>query len=286
MIQVKAFFEKDTSTLTYVVWDPKTLDAVVIDPVLGYDAVAVRTDTAAVDEVGDFVQAQGLTLRWVLETHVHADHLSGSQVLKERFGAGVVIGEHIRDVQAVFSGVFNMQDHFAADGAQFDRLVAHGETLPAGSLDILAIHTPGHTPACVTWKIGDSVFAGDTMFMPDFGTGRCDFPGGSAETLYDSVTERLYTLPDDTPVYVGHDYQPGGRALEWRTTIGACKTSNKQLRGDTPKTEFVKFRSERDAVLKLPRLIFQSLRVNMEAGHLPEPESNGQRYLKLPLNAL
>jgi len=282
-MDVKAFFAPRTSTLTYVVWEPETGDAVVIDPVLDYDPVAGRIDSESADAVAAFIEAGGLNLRWVLETHAHADHLSGSQVLKERFGAGVAISEEITAVQRGFGDALNMAD-LARDGSQFDRLLRDGEVIEAGGLRVAVIATPGHTPACLTYRVGDAIFTGDAMFMPDFGTGRCDFPGGSAETLYDSVMNKLYALPDDTRVFVGHDYQPGGRALAYETTIGASREGNKQLRADTSRAQFVAWRAARDATLKLPRLLFQSLQVNIAAGALPTPEANGRRYLKLPIN--
>jgi glyoxylase-like metal-dependent hydrolase (beta-lactamase superfamily II) len=283
-MNVQHFFDAATSTLTYLVWDPTTGDGVIIDPVLDYDPLAVSTSTASNDAVVAFAQAHGVKVHWILETHAHADHLSGSVDLKRRLDAGVVIGEHIRTVQATFKGVFNLPEAFPTDGSQFDKLVRHGEVLKAGSLPIEVIHTPGHTPACVTYKVGDALFTGDALFMPDFGTGRCDFPAGSASDLYDSVTKRLYSLPETTRVFVGHDYQPGGRDLEFETTIGASKAENIQLRGDTDRATFIKFRSARDATLRPPQLIFQSVQVNIAAGHLPEPESNGRRYLKMPIN--
>ncbi|MCB9777751.1 MAG: MBL fold metallo-hydrolase [Alphaproteobacteria bacterium] len=280
--EVKAFFDPATWTLTFVVWDRATKDAVIIDPVLDFDPLAVSTSERSATEVGDFVEQQGLHLKWILETHAHADHLSGSQVLKDRFGAGVVIGQSITAVQDVFKGVFGLGEDFHADGSQFDKLVADGEALAAGSLTIEAIATPGHTPACMTYKIGDAIFTGDALFMPDFGTGRCDFPKGSAEDLYDSI-QKLYALPDETRVFVGHDYQPGGREVAWETTVGASKAGNKQLTGTTSREDFVKFRSDRDAQLQPPKLIFQSIQVNIRAGRLPDPEGNGLRYLKLPM---
>lgn len=282
-MQTKAFFDPRTSTLTYVVWDEATQDAVVIDPVLDYDAIAVRVYDESLQAVSAFIDAQGLHLKLILETHAHADHLSGSQRLKARYGAPVAIGAEITQVQTVFKGVFNLDAAFAVDGSQFDRLLNDGEVFRAGGLQIEAINTPGHTPACVTYKIADAVFTGDTMFMPDFGTGRCDFPAGSAEQLYDSVVKKLYTLPDETRVFVGHDYQPGGRELAYETTIGAAKAQNIQLKGHTTKQEFVAFRSARDKTLRPPVLLFPSVQVNIAAGHLPEPEDNGRRYMKAPI---
>lgn len=281
-MNTKAFFDPRTYTLTYVVWDPSTKDAIVIDPVLDYDALAVRVYDESVSQVIEFVEGEGLNLKMVLETHAHADHLSGSQKLKEKFGAPVGIGANIKKVQEVFKGVFNMQS-LATDGSQFDRLLEDGETFSAGSIEITAINTPGHTPACVTYKIDDAIYTGDTMFMPDFGTGRCDFPAGSAEDLYDSIVNKLYSLPDETRVFVGHDYQPGGRELAYETTIGEAKKDNLQLKGDTSKAQFVEFRTKRDATLRPPGLLFQSVQVNIAAGRLPEPEANGRAYLKMPI---
>lgn len=280
-MKIQTFFDERTFTLTHVVWDEATKDAVVIDPVLDYEPVGSYTWAESVDQVTDFLKQRGLELRWILETHAHADHLSGSQVLKERFGAGVVIGEHIREVQETFKPVFDMPG-LATDGSQFDRLVKDGETLLAGSLRIGVIATPGHTPACVSYRIEDAVFTGDALFMDDYGTGRCDFPRGSADALFDSV-QKLYQLPDQTRVFPGHDY-PEGREVRFETTIGASKKNNPQLKGTTPKEEFVRFRKERDAKLKAPKLLFQSVQVNVDAGRLPELRASGLRYFNLPMN--
>ena len=283
-MEIRPFYDPATYTLTYLVWDPTSKDAVVIDPVLDYDPLASQTSTSSVDELIDTIEQLGLKLRWVLETHAHADHLSGSQTLKAKLGAPVAIGERIREVQQTFKHIFDLGENFATDGSQFDRLLADGETLEVGGLKIEVIPTPGHTPACVTYKIGDAVFTGDALFMDDYGTGRCDFPRGSAAALYDSVHERLYALPDETRVFVGHDYQPGGRALAYETTIGKSKANNPQLRAETTKQQFVEFREARDATLQPPRLIFQSVQVNIDAGHLPKAHGNEIRYLRLPLN--
>ena len=256
-MKIETLYDSATSTLTYVVWDEATGDAVVIDPVLDFDPLAVQVASDSVDRIVEVVQREGLTVHWVLETHAHADHISGSQVLRERLGAKVAIGERITTVQEVFGGLFNRPDVVDGAGA-FDRLLTDGEVLEAGSLAVHTRATPGHTPACVTFHIGDALFTGDTLFMPDFGTGRCDFPSGSAEQLYDSVM-RLYALPDDTRVFVGHDYQPAGRPLAWETTIGDSKASNVQLSGETSKADFVAFRTARDATLRPPRLLFQSI---------------------------
>ncbi len=280
-MNIEALFDRRTSTLTYVLWDPDTRDAAVIDPVLDYDPLAIATFTESADRVSAIVEEHGLTLHWVLETHAHADHLSGSQVLKARHGAQVGAGAAIVGVQQVFQGLFALEG-LATDGSQFDGLFADGDVVEAGSLSLQAIATPGHTPACITWQCGDALFTGDALFMPDFGTGRCDFPKGSASDLFDSI-HRLYALPDETRVFLGHDYQPGGRELRFETTIGASKAHNKQLRADTDRAQFVEWRSARDATLRPPRLLFQSIQVNANAGHLPPAESNGRRYLKLPM---
>ena len=283
MANTKAFFDTRTYTLTYVVWDPNTKEAVVIDPVLDYDPAPSRTWTESVDEVTSFLRDNDLSLRWVLETHAHADHLSASQILKKRFDAKVAIGARITVVQDVFKGVFDLGESFSTDGSQFDRLLAEGDVLEVGGMKIETIATPGHTPACVTYKIDDAIFTGDALFMDDYGTGRCDFPKGSAEDLYDSLV-KLYALPDETRVFVGHDYQPGGREVMWETTIGKSKDHNPQLSAKTTRDEFVELRNARDATLAPPRLIFQSVQVNADAGRLPSPHENGNRYLRLPLN--
>ena len=282
-VKIDSFYDQRTSTLTYVVQDADTKDAVVIDPVLDYDPASGRIWTESLDELAAFIDEQGLKLHWVLETHAHADHISGSQWLKERYGAGVVIGQEITQVQEVFRDVFDLGADFPVDGSQFDKLVQDGEVLVAGSLELQAIRTPGHTPACVTWKTGDSVFTGDALFMPDMGTGRCDFPAGSADDLYRSVHGRLYGLPDSTRVFVGHDYQPGGRELAWESTIGEQKDSNIQLTAQTSHDEYVAFREARDSKLNAPRLLLPSVQVNINAGLLPGESANGRRYLKIPL---
>lgn len=280
---VKTFYDPDTYTLTYVVYDPQSRDAVVIDPVLDYEPLASQTSTRSAEELLAFLRATKLKVHWVLETHAHADHLTSAQLLKDRLGAPIAIGEKITVVQKTFKQLFDLGDDFATDGSQFDRLLRDGETLPAGTLGVQVIATPGHTPACVSYHVGDAVFTGDALFMDDYGTGRCDFPNGSASDLYDSV-QKLYALPEDTRVFVGHDYQPGGREVKWETTIARSKKNNPQLRGDTTKEAFVEFRNARDATLAPPRLIFQSVQVNADAGRLPKPHENGRRYLVLPLN--
>lgn len=281
---IKEFYHPATFTLTFVVYDPATRDAVVIDPVLDYSPLGSQTSTESVEQVAAFVEREGLRLHNVLETHAHADHLSGSQYLKRRFQAKVAIGAKITEVQKVFKDLFDLPADFSTEGAQFDRLLQDNEVFAAGSLSIRVLPTPGHTPACVSYVIGDAVFTGDALFIEDYGTGRCDFPRGSADALYTSIHEVLYTLPDETRVFVGHDYQPNGRALRAETTIGASKRRNVQLHAETTREQFVKMRNERDAKLDAPRLLFQSVQVNVDAGRLPAPHANGKRYLNIPLN--
>jgi len=283
-MEIRHFFDPRTFTLTFVVFDPKTKDAVVIDPVLDYDPAAALTSTESAEQVARFIQEQQLKPRWVLETHAHADHLSASQYLKRRFEAGIAIGARITEVQETFKAVFDLPESFATDGSQFDRLLRDGDVIEAGSLSVEVIATPGHTPACLTYKIDDAIFTGDAIFIEDYGTGRCDFPRGSASDLYDSVHGKLYALPDATRVFVGHDYQPGGRDLQFETTIGAEKEKNIQLRAGTTKEEFVRFRSQRDATLQAPRLLLPSVQINIDAGRMPAPHANGKRYLVLPFN--
>ncbi|MCA9542992.1 MAG: MBL fold metallo-hydrolase [Myxococcales bacterium] len=279
-MEIKPFFDPRTFTLTYVVYDAQTRDAVVIDPVLDYEPVGSKVFTESADEVLAFVQAEGLDLKYVLETHAHADHLSGSQYLKERVpGLKVAIGSRIKVVQETFKAVFGLPDDFATDGRQFDTLLEDGQVLQVGPLKFEMIFTPGHTPACGTFKIDDKIFTGDLLFMPDQGTGRCDFPAGSAQDMYRSIKERIYTLPDATEVYTGHDYQPGGREVQWKSTVAEQKAKNVQLDGAKTYDDFVAARTARDATLSAPRLLFQSVQVNIDAGHLP-----ASGYLKVPVN--
>jgi len=282
-MNIETFFDPATFTLTYVVFDPKSRDAVVIDPVLDYDVLSSSTSTTSITRVEEFLNREKLKLHYVLETHAHADHLSGSQFLKSRFGAKVAIGARIVDVQKIFAGVFDLAN-VPTDGSQFDQLLSDGEKIEAGAMKIDVLATPGHTPACLSFQVGDTVFTGDALFIEDYGTGRCDFPSGSADALYTSVHERLYALPDATRVFVGHDYQPNGRALRFETTIGASKESNIQLRASTSRADFVKQRTSRDATLSAPRLLFQSVQVNIDAGRLPKAHANGKRYLTIPLD--
>jgi glyoxylase-like metal-dependent hydrolase (beta-lactamase superfamily II) len=281
-MEIKSFFDKPTFTITYVVYDESTKDAVVIDPVRDYDASTGRVSTTHHDLVNGFVKDNGLKLHYILETHVHADHLTGAPLLKrEHPEAQVVISEKIKVVQDTFIPVFNMEGT-ASDGSQFDKLVADGDSFTAGSLEIKVIATPGHTPACLTYHIGDALFTGDALFMPDMGTGRCDFPKGDADDLYASI-QKIYALPDETRIFVGHDYAPGGREYAWETTVGKEKAENIQLKSNTTKEEFVTFRRDRDSQLNAPKLLLPSIQVNLAAGELPQAEGNGTKYIKIPV---
>lgn len=282
---VKAFFDKATWTLTYVVYDPTTKDAVVIDPVWDYDPAASKLTTDSAEQVLGFLKFHDLKTHFILETHAHADHVTGAQPLKKQIpGAQVGIGANITAVQKVFKSVFNLPSGFATDGSQFDLLLEETKPLMAGSLRIETIYTPGHTPACSSYKIGDALFTGDALFMPDYGTGRCDFPAGSADDLYSSI-QKLYKLPDETRVFVGHDYMPGGRAVAFETTIGEEKRRNIQLSSETTRAQFVEFRTKRDKALAAPRLLLPSVQMNIDAGQLPPTEDNGGRFLKIPLRS-
>ena len=283
-MQLKAFYDKTTYTLSYLVWHPETRDAIVIDPVLNYDVLTSQTTLESINQISHFVTRKNLRLHWVLETHAHADHLTGAQLLKHRFDATVAIGNQITVVQYTFKSLLDLPDSFRCDGSQFDKLIEDNEILSAGMLKITALATPGHTPACMSYLIEDSVFTGDTLFMHDYGTGRTDFPKGSASDLYRSVHDRLYALPDTTRVFVGHDYQPQGRELCYETTIGLSKQKNPQLHWKTKQEEFVTFRTQRDATLKQPQLLFQSIQTNINAGRLPEVHPNGNRYFLIPVN--
>jgi len=285
-MEIKTFYDPTTYTLTYIVFDPATKDAVIIDPVLDYDAAAVKTSTKSLEYVSRFIKSKSLNIHYVLETHAHADHLSGAHELITNYfpKAQIAIGERITIVQETFKELFNFPSTFKTDGSQFHRLLKDNEEIAAGSLSFKVIFTPGHTPACASYLFGDAVFTGDALFMPDYGTGRCDFPKGDAQALFHSVSQRLYKLPDNTRVFVGHDYQPNARLLAYETTIGESKKSNIQLNAETSETEFVAFRSKRDATLSTPRLLFPSIQVNIAAGEIPKTESNGKSYIKLPIS--
>jgi len=279
---IQAFFDEPTNTVTYLVSDPATHQAAVIDPVLDYDHGSGTVSAASADRVMQAAGDAGLTIAWVLETHAHADHLSAAAYIKRRTGAQVAIGEHIRDVQAIFRPAFNLDD-VSGDGSEFDRLLRDGESLALGSLTVDVLHTPGHTPACVSYRIDGSIFVGDTLFMPDYGTARADFPGGSAHTLYRSI-RRLLALPPQTRVFVCHDYKaPGRDRYAWETTVGQERTHNVHVHDGVTEDEFVAMREQRDATLAAPTLLLPSIQVNIRAGRLPEAESNGTRYLKVPL---
>jgi len=283
--KVTPFFDEVSNTVTYVVADPETGQCAVIDPVLDYDLAAGRTSTTSVDVVIEFIEANKLSLDIVLETHVHADHLSAAPVLKQRLQAKTAIGDHITTIQDVFTGIFNLDD-VATDGSQFDVLLADGDTFPIGNIEAKVVHTPGHTPACVTFVIGDAAFVGDTLFMPDFGTARCDFPGGDAEVLYDSIQE-IFRLPNETRLFMCHDYKaPGRDEYAWETSVDEQRQNNIHIHDGITKQEFAAFRTGRDSQLGVPKLIIPSIQVNIRAGDIPEPEANGVRYLKVPVDVL
>jgi glyoxylase-like metal-dependent hydrolase (beta-lactamase superfamily II) len=281
---VKTFFDEPTFTFSYVVSDPETKRCAIIDSVLDFDYAAGKTDTASADQIVDYVKAEGLTVDWILETHVHADHLSAAPYLKDKLGGQLSIGEHITTVQNVFGKAFNEGSAFQRDGSQFDHLFKDEEQFKIGTIEARAMHTPGHTPACMSYLIGDALFVGDTLFMPDYGTARCDFPGGDAHTLYISV-QKIFSLPDETRMFMCHDYKAPGRDHYLNeTTVGEERLHNVHVGEGKCEQEFIKMRTERDATLSMPRLILPSVQVNMRAGHMPEPEENGQSYLKVPVN--
>ena len=283
--QIQAFFDPRTSTVTYVVADPATRRAAVVDPVLDYDFKSGRTSTASADQVVAWVRGQGLQLDWILETHAHADHLSAAQHIQQQLGGRIAIGEHIREVQATFKKLFNLERGFLPDGSQFEHLFRDGEVFRIGGLEAKALHVPGHTPADMAYLVGDAVFVGDTMFMPDVGTARADFPGGDARQLYRSM-RRLLELPPQTAVYVCHDYPPASREPRWKTSVAEQRASNIHVRDGVSEDEFVKMRQARDATLEMPTLILPSIQVNVRGGRLPPPDDNGIAYLRIPLNAL
>ena len=283
---IRTFFDEATFTATHVVYDPATKRAAIIDSVLDFDQAAGRTSHESSDAVIAYVREQGLTVDWLLETHAHADHLSDAPYLQQKLGGTLAIGRDIVTVQDVFGKVFNEPAVFARDGSQFDRLMSDGETFQVGELGAIALHVPGHTPACLAYVIGDAAFVGDTLFMPDYGSARADFPGGDARTLYRSI-RRLMQLPAETRVFLCHDYKaPGRDSYVWETTIGAEHSGNVHVHDGVSEDDFVAMREARDKTLGMPRLILPSIQVNIRAGHLPEPEGNGVRYLKLPLNLL
>ena len=282
---VTGFFHDASNTITYVVAEPAGRACAIIDPVLDYDPNSGRTSSESADEVLDFVRERGLDVVWLLETHAHADHFSAAHYLKGKLDAPVGIGRTVTKVQALWKDIYNFGDACRTDGSQFDRLFDDGERFRIGPLDVEVMETPGHTPANITYLIGDAAFIADTIFQPDFGTARCDFPGGSARELYRSI-QRILALPDATRLFTGHDYMPGGREPAWESTVAGQKASNVHLKDRPDEASFVAMREKRDAGLALPRLILHALQVNVNAGRLPEPESNGVRYLKIPLDRL
>lgn len=282
---IQPFFDDATFTVTYLVSDPETRKAAIVDPVLDYDPKSGRTSTGSADAVLQAAQKANLKIEWILETHAHADHMSSAAYLREKTGAKIAIGQHITEVQKVFRGLFNVP-YQSTDGSDFDHLVKDGEVLSLGDLRVEVLHTPGHTPACVSYRIGDAVFVGDTMFMPDYGTARADFPGGDARTLYRSI-RKVLSLPPETRLFMCHDYKaPGRNSYAWETTVAAERRSNVHVRDGVTEDEFVAMRTERDATLAMPVLILPSVQVNIRAGAMPPPESNGTSYLKIPVNAL
>lgn len=283
--EIQSFFDPETSTVSHLVHDPATREAVIVDPVLDFEPRSGKLATRSADAVLAAVEQKGLRVAWILETHAHADHLTAAPYLKGKTSAKVGIGVHIRDVQAIFRGVFNLDD-VSGDGREFDHLFEDGEKFKVGDLEFEVMHTPGHTPACISYRVGDVVFVGDTLFMPDYGTARTDFPGGSAQTLYRSI-QRLLALPDSTRVFLCHDYPgPGRTGPVWETTIGEQRRANVHIHAGVSESEFVALREARDATLPAPNLLLPSIQVNIRAGNLPRPEANGTRYLKIPLRML
>ncbi|KZY35402.1 MBL fold metallo-hydrolase [Roseovarius sp. HI0049] len=283
---VTAFFDDATNTISYVVRDPAGSACAIIDSVLDFDYASGRTDTRSADRIVAHVTAEGLEVQWLLETHVHADHLSAAPYLQERLGGKIGIGEKICEVQDTFGKVFNEGTEFQRDGSQFDRLFVEGDSFHLGQMRGDVLQTPGHTPACLTYVIGDAAFVGDTLFMPDFGTARCDFPGGSSEKLYASI-QKILSLPDETRIFVGHDYKaPGREEFAWESTVGEQKAKNVHVGAGRDRDSFVKMRDERDATLAMPKLIIPSLQINMRAGKMPPADEQGDVFLKVPLNKL
>lgn len=284
--KVTGFFDDATNTISYVVQDPQGSACAIVDSVLDFDYASGRTDTKSADAVIAFVKENGLEVQWLLESHVHADHLSAAPYLQDALGGKIGIGDRIQVVQDTFGKVFNEGTEFQRDGSQFDKLFVEGDSFHIGQMRADVLHTPGHTPACLTYVVGDAAFVGDTLFMPDFGTARCDFPGGSSEQLYDSV-QKILALPDETRIFVGHDYKaPGRDDFAWETTVGEQKAKNVHVGGDATKDSFVEMRNARDATLAMPKLIIPSLQVNMRAGQMPPADKDGKVFLKIPVNGL
>jgi len=285
-IQIEAFFDPKTYTVTYVVSDNDSKEAAIIDSVLDFEAASGRTTTDSADKIINYIQSKQLTTRWILESHAHADHLSAAPYLKERLGGITAIGSQITQVQSTFSDIFNFETGFEPNGSQFDRLLDEGDTLSLGDKSISIMHTPGHTPACLSYIVDDAVFVGDTLFMPDFGTARTDFPGGDAATLYQSI-QRILNLPANTRIFTGHDYMAEGRDFyAWESTVAEQSEKNIHINHSISKEQFIEYRENRDASLSLPNLILPAVQINIRAGKLPPAENNGVSYLKLPLNML
>jgi len=283
---ITSFFDEATNTISYIVCDPNGSACAIIDSVLDFDFASGRTDTKSADKLINFVKENKLDVQWLLESHVHADHLSAAPYIQMEVGGKIGIGSHITDVQETFGKIFNEGTEFQRDGSQFDKLFVEGDTFHIGQLRGDVLHTPGHTPACMTYVIGDAAFVGDTLFMPDFGTARCDFPGGSSENLFASI-QKILTLPDATRIFVGHDYKaPGREHYAWETTVGEQKKKNIHIKSGKSKEDFVKLRDERDAKLAMPKLIVPSLQINMRAGNMPEPDEQGDVFLKVPINKM
>jgi glyoxylase-like metal-dependent hydrolase (beta-lactamase superfamily II) len=282
---VTGFHDRATGTVTYVVADRASRRAAVIDPVWDYEPKSARLSSASMERLVEFLDAERLTLEWILETHVHADHLSAAQLLKQRFGAPIGIGSRVSVVQRTFSGLYGIEGEVATDGSQFDRLFEEGDRFPIGGLEAEVLHTPGHTPACISYLVGDAAFVGDTLFMPDSGTARCDFPGGNARTLFRSI-RRILSLPPQTRIFVGHDYGGDGRDLAWEATVAEHEARNIHVGGGRTEEAYVKLREERDRTLEAPTLILPALQVNIRAGALPPPDRNETVYLRIPLNRL
>ena len=283
---ITSFFDEATNTISYIVCDPNGSSCAIIDSVLDFDFASGRTDTKSADKLINFVKENKLDVQWLLESHVHADHLSAAPYIQMEVGGKIGIGSHITDVQETFGKIFNEGTEFQRDGSQFDKLFVEGDTFHIGQLRGDVLHTPGHTPACMTYVIGDAAFVGDTLFMPDFGTARCDFPGGSSENLFSSI-QKILSLPDATRIFVGHDYKaPGREHYAWETTVGEQKKKNIHIKSGKSKEDFVKLRDERDAKLAMPKLIVPSLQINMRAGNMPEPDEQGDVFLKVPINKM
>ena len=282
---VTGFFDEATNTVSYIVRDPESKACAVIDSVLDFDYSAGRTSTQSADELIKYIRYNDLEVEWIIETHVHADHLSAAPYIQEKLGGKLGIGSHITEVQEIFGKVFNAGTEFQRDGSQFDRLFEDGETYEIGNLKAFTIYTPGHTPACMTHVIGDAAFVGDTLFMPDGGSARADFPGGDARALYRSI-RKILALPPETRLFICHDYGPNGRNIQWETSVGEERKHNIHVRDGVTEDEFVKLREERDATLDMPKLIIPSVQVNMRGGNMPEPEEGEQRYLKIPIDKL